>query len=211
MSQEAVKTNKLKTTNIILTCVLAVSLGFNIFHFIISDSIKGKQTEQERLRAAISEIEQEFQPSREDALHKLEIDLKQREVEVAKLPRRLETSQWQARIKELKIEREGLHKRLELEQKYYSDIAERADNEKLREEIQRTVGRQFEAKSLETNKRLAEIERESIDLNLKIQEDEINRKFALKKSLFDLEYSERMAKLMSGNLDESNDHNKNKK
>ncbi|MDQ4121958.1 MAG: hypothetical protein M3209_10985 [Acidobacteriota bacterium] len=210
MPQEVVKTSKLKTANIILTCVLAVSLGFNIFHFI-SDSIKGKQTEEERLRAAISEIEQEFQPSREDALHKLEIDLKQREIEVAKLPRRLDTSQWQARIEELKIESEGLRKRLELEQKYYSDIAERADNEKLREEIQRTIGRQFETKSLETNKRLAEIERESKDLNLKIEEDEINRKYALKKSLLDSQYAERMAKLLSGNLDESTDHKKNKK
>ncbi|HEX8195910.1 MAG TPA: hypothetical protein VF571_06960 [Pyrinomonadaceae bacterium] len=211
MSQGAVKTNKLKTTNIILTCVLAVSLGFNIFHFIISDSIKGKQTEQERLRAAIGKIEQEFQSSREDALHKLEIDLKQREIEVAKLPRRLDTSQWQARIEELKVESEGLNKRLEIEQKYYSDITEKADNEKLREEIQRTIGRQFEAKSLETNKRLAEIERESIDLNLKIEEDEINRKFALKKSFLDLEFAERRAKLLSGNFDESTDHKKNKK
>lgn len=155
-------------------------------------TIKDEKTD---IVSTIKELEKKLKPNYDDAIFKLETEITKRQTEVAKIPRSEGASMWSAKIEELKLERDGLVKRLDIEKNYYFDLLKAANNADVKAEIQKINGRELEKKTLETNRRLAETDRESKDLSIQIKSQRLAMERDAKLSQIENDYRIKKAQI----------------
>lgn len=168
------------------------------------------QVEEESLDLSVSNLKKALQPGRDNALFQLETSIKKREIEAAQFPRDLdfEPDKYQAQIDNLQIEADSLRGKLEIERSYYNALLTNTNNGKVIAEIQQTTGRELERHTLETDKRLAEIGRETIQLKRRIANFWNERQYKSRVAESERKYRERVAeineKFSRGNFNQSN-------
>jgi hypothetical protein len=146
-----------------------------------SENISGQSSnsnnsnEKQTVSDTVKGLEAQFKQKYDDAVFQLESETTKKQTEAAKLPTSDSTE-----IKKLEIERENLSKKLNIEKDHLFDLLKAANESQVKDEIQKTKGRELEKTTLDTNKRLAEIDRRSKDLSIKIKSEQLTRERDLK-------------------------------
>jgi LAS superfamily LD-carboxypeptidase LdcB len=154
-----------------------------------------QNTSEQSVAEKVKQLESQFKPKYDEAIFQLESETTKRLTDVAKMPRSEGASTWKAEIAELQVERDKLSKKLNIEKSYVSDLLKSTDAPNVKDEIQKTKGRELEKMTLDTNKRLAEIDRQSKDLSIKIKTGQITRERDSKLSQLENEYKIKQAEI----------------
>jgi hypothetical protein len=169
----------------------------------ISSKVDDKQNIELSTGDKIKQLEAQLKPKYDADSFQLESEITKRQTEVAKMPRSEGASTWRAEIADLQIEHDKLSRKLNIEKDYVSNLIKTADSPDLKAEIQKTKGHELEKMTLDTNRRLAEIDRQSKDLNIKIKGEQITSERDLKLSQIESEYRIKQAQIAYNAANES--------
>jgi hypothetical protein len=138
--------------------------------------------------AEVKDLEKRVKPEFDKLSEQLDSETTKRETEAAKMSRRTETSEWSADIVNLGIERDKLTRGLEIEKRYLQKLLTFTNDPAVKSEIEETVGHALEKRSLEVSKRLAEIDRDRKDLDVKLKLFRLDVENTYKKGKIESEY-----------------------